>query len=67
MKTRRSWRRNGSRTLPAHGDAVVRLSLPAESCGKRRLVAVAGPGLPIADERESMPVMIECGGGRAAR
>jgi hypothetical protein len=30
--------------LPAHGDAVVRLSLPAESCGKRRLVAVAGRG-----------------------
>ena len=46
--------------LPAHGDAVVRLSLTAESCGKRRLVAVAGAGLPIADERESMPVMIEC-------
>jgi hypothetical protein len=49
--------------IPAHGDAAVRLSLPAESCGKRRLVAVAGPGLPIADERESMPVMIECGAG----
>ncbi len=48
--------------LPAHGDAVVRVSLAAESCGKRRLVAVAGAGLPIADERESMPVMIECGG-----
>ena len=46
--------------LPAHGDAIVRLSLAAEGCGKRRLVAVAGAGLPIADERESMPVMIEC-------
>ena len=53
--------------LPAHGDAIVRLSLPAESCGKRRLVAVAAPGLPIADARESMPVMIECGAGQAAR
>jgi hypothetical protein len=52
--------------IPAHDDAVVRLSLAAESCGKRRLVAIAGAGLPIADERESMPVMIECG-GRAAR
>jgi len=52
--------------LPARGDAVVRLSLTAESCGKRRLVAVAAPGLPIADARESMPVMIECG-GRAGR
>jgi hypothetical protein len=51
--------------LPARGDAVVRVSLAAESCGKRRLVAVAGPGLPIADERESMPVMVECGAGRA--
>ena len=53
--------------LPAHGDAVVRVSMGAENCGKRRLVAVAGPGLPIADERESMPVMVDCGGGRAAR
>ena len=52
--------------LPAHADAVVRVSLPAEACGKRRLVAVAGPGLPIADERESTPVMIECD-GRAGR
>jgi len=47
--------------LPAHGDAEVNVSLPAGSCGKRRLVAVAGAGLPIADERESMPVMVECG------
>jgi hypothetical protein len=46
--------------LPAHGDAMVSMSLAAESCGKRRLVAVAGPGLPIADERESMPIMVEC-------
>jgi hypothetical protein len=50
--------------LPAHGEADVRVSVPAESCGKRRLVAVAGPGLPIADQRESMPVMVECGRGR---
>jgi hypothetical protein len=39
---------------------VVSMSLAVESCGKRRLVAVAGPGLPIADERESMPIMVEC-------
>jgi hypothetical protein len=30
-------------------------------------VAVAAPGLPIADARESMPVMIECGAGQVAR
>ena len=53
--------------LAAHGEVEVRVSLPAESCGKRRLVAVAGPGLPIADERESMPVMVECGGPRGPR
>ena len=55
--------------LPAHGDAVVRVSLAAENCGKRRLVAVAGSGLPIADERESMPVMVDCRllRGRTAR
>ena len=51
--------------LPAHGNAVVDVSLAAESCGKHRLVAVAGPGLPIADQRESMPVMVECGRGRS--
>jgi hypothetical protein len=53
--------------LAAHDDVLIHMSLPAERCGKRRLVAVAGPGLPIADERESMPVMVECGGPRGPR
>jgi hypothetical protein len=47
--------------LPAHGSTDVHVSLAAESCGKRRLVAVAAPGLQIADARESMPVMVACG------
>jgi hypothetical protein len=53
--------------LAAHGEVDVRVSLPAESCGKRRFIAVAGQGLPIADERTSMPVMIDCAGGGRRR
>ena len=53
--------------LAAHGDAFVRVSWFPESCGKQRFVAVAGAGLPIAEERESMPVMVDCGGRRASR
>ncbi|HKP67544.1 MAG TPA: hypothetical protein VJX31_13010, partial [Casimicrobiaceae bacterium] len=52
--------------LPAHGDVVVSVSWSAESCGKQRFVAVAGAGLPIADERESMPIIVDCGRPRLA-
>ena len=66
-ETGRSWRRNGSRIFRRTGTPSSACPWPPRRCGKRRLVAVAGSGLPIADERESMPVMVDCGGGRAAR
>ena len=53
--------------IAAHGDALVRLAVSPdiERCGQRRLVAVAGQGLPIADERQSMPVIVDCARGRS--
>src|SRR5262249_29648436 len=50
--------------LSASGKIDVRATFAVEGCGRRRFVAIAGPGLPIADERVSMPLMIECPGGR---